>query len=104
MRSMSVPISESLLDEETDLAKMEVLKMMNVNKGAQSWGDGRCSTGNHGLGLCQSRFQFDAYGDKAGPLACVRRAQSFESNMAASSDLGQHVTYDLHRESLRALQ
>lgn len=50
---MPIPISESLLDEETDLAKMEVLKMMNVNKGAQSWGDDRCSTSNHGLGLCQ---------------------------------------------------
>lgn len=30
MRSISVLVSKSLLDEETDLAKMEVLKMMYV--------------------------------------------------------------------------
>lgn len=71
MRSISVQVSESLLDEETDLAKTEVLKMMYVKKRSTELGGGggKCSTSNHGLGLGQSRFQFDAYGDKAGPLA-----------------------------------
>lgn len=31
----------------------------------------------------------------------MRITQSFESNMAAASHLGKHVTYDPHRESLQ---